>query len=36
MRKKIEDHDRYSLVKKMPNTLTARPIPSVLEKYAKK
>jgi hypothetical protein len=36
MHKKLEDHDRHSLVRKMPKMLTTRPIPRALEKYVKK
>lgn len=32
MHEKIEEHDRNSLVKKMPKMLTTRPLPDVLQK----
>ena len=36
IRQKIEEHDRTSLVKKMPKMLTSRRLPEILEKYTTK
>jgi hypothetical protein len=33
IQQKIEEHDQNSLAKKMPKTLTSRPLPDILQRY---